>query len=124
MMTVYELLDLMASMEAHMATEFSLYLTIISAYLVVAYLAGSKLTQAQARIASALMIFAAGGQTWALYVTTGRVMEYLALKQELSPLTAYEKNFDVNSYAWVFILSCGILAALYFMWSVRKRHAN
>ena len=123
-MTVYEILDLMASMEAHMATQFSLYLTVITAYLVVAYLAGSKLTGAQAWIASALMLFAAGGQTWALYVTTGRVMEYLALKQALLPLTAYEQNFDVNSYAWVFMLSCGILAALYFMWSVRRRYAN
>ncbi len=62
-MTEYELLDLMASMEAHMATQFSLYLTVISAYMVVAYLAGDKLTMAQVWIASVLMIFAAGGQT-------------------------------------------------------------
>ena len=119
-MTEYELLDLMASMEAHMATQFSLYLTVISAYMVVAYLAGEKLTRVQVWIASVLMLFAAGGQTWALYTTTGRVMEYLQLKQEYSPLTNYELNFAANSYTWVFILSFGIVAALYFMWGVRR----
>ena len=124
-MTEYELLDLMASMEAHMATQFSLYLTVISAYMVVAYLAGDKLTTVQVWIASILMIFAAGGQTWALYATTGRVLEYLQLKAGHSPLTPYEENFATNSYAWIFILSCGVLAALYFMWGVRReRHAT
>ena len=123
-MSEYELLDLMASMEAHMAAQFSLYLTVISAYMVVAYLAGAKLTKAQAWIASVLMLFAAGGQTWALYATTGRVLEYLQLKQEYSPLSEYEQNFAANSYTWVFILSCGVFAALYFMWAVRRgRHA-
>jgi hypothetical protein len=124
-MTEYEILDLMASMEEHMATQFSLYLTVISAYMVVAYLAGSKLTTIQAWIASVLMIFAAGGQTWALYATTGRVLEYLDQKAALSPLTTYEQNFSANAYTWVFILSCGVVAALYFMWSVRKEaHDN
>jgi hypothetical protein len=123
-MSEYEILDLMASMEAHMATQFSLYLTVISAYMIVAYLAGEKLTTAQVWIASALMLFAAGGQAWALYASTGRVLEYLHLKEQQSPLTQYEQNFAANGYVWVFILTCGVLAALYFMWGVRRdRHA-
>ena len=72
-MTEYELLDLMASMESHMATQFSLYLTVVSAYMVVAYFVGVSLTRPQVFIASMLMILAAGGQTWALYATLGRV---------------------------------------------------
>lgn len=119
-MSEYELLDLMASMEAQMASLFSLYLTIISAYMIVAYLAGAKLTKAQVWIASVLMLFSAGGQTWALYVTTGRVLEYLQLKKAYSPLTEYEQNFAANSYTWVLILGCGVVAALYFMWAVRR----
>ena len=103
-----------------MATRFSLYLTVISAYMVVAYLAGVKLTKTQVWIASVLMLFAAGGQTLALYATTGRVLEFLQLKQEYSPLTEYEQNFATNSYIWVFILGCGVFAALYFMWTVRR----
>jgi len=43
-MTEYEILDLVASNEAHMASQFSLYLTVISAYLVVSYLVGERLT--------------------------------------------------------------------------------
>ena len=122
-MTEYELLDLMASMEEHMATQFSLYLTVISAYMVVAYLAGPKLTTVQTWIASVLMVSAAGGQTWALHVTTGRVNEYLEQKAKLSPLTEYETNVSANAYGWVFVLGCGIIAALYFMWSVRRNRS-
>ncbi len=118
-MTEYELLDLMTSMEAHMATQFSLYLSIVSAYLIVAYLVGMKLSMAQTMIASALMIFAGGGQTWALHATLGRVQEYLHLKSEISPLPEYEQNCATHSYIWRGILAAGILAALYFMWSVR-----
>ncbi|QFU75550.1 hypothetical protein EY643_07735 [Halioglobus maricola] len=121
-MSEYELLDLMTSMEAHMATQFSLYLSVVSAYLVVAYLVGMNLSRAQMVIASALMIFAAGGQTWALHASLGRVQEYLLLKSELSPLTEYERNFATHSYIWIGILAAGILASLYFMWSVR--HPN
>ena len=118
-MTEYELLDLMASMESHMATQFSLYLTIISSYMVVAYLVGDKLTNSQVVIVSTLMILSAGGQTWALHTTLGRVTEYLDRKVEYAPLTEYEQNFAANTYAWVLILAGGLLAALYFMWQVR-----
>lgn len=118
-MTEYELLDLMTSMEAQMATQFSLYLSVVSAYMVVAYLVGTKLTLVQAFIASALMLFAAGGQTWALYTGLGRVTEFLEQKSEISPLTNYEHNFAANTYVWVGILAAGVVASLYFMWSVR-----
>lgn len=118
-MTEYELLDLMASMEAHMASQFSLYLTIISSYMVVAYLVGNKLTNTQVVIVSTLMILSAGGQTWALHTTLGRVTEYLERKVEFSALTEYEQNFSANTYAWVVILVGGLLASLFFMWQVR-----
>ena len=118
-MSEYELLDLMSSVEGHMATQFSLYLSVVSAYLIVAYLVGIRLTLVQVFIASALMLFSAGGQTWALYASLGRVTEYLELKSQLSPLTDYEQNFAANTYIWVGILAAGVLASLYFMWSVR-----
>ena len=118
-MTAYELSDLIVSVEANMATQFSLYLSVVSAYLVVAYLVGIRLTFAQTVIASSLMVFAAGGQTWALYASLGRVEEFLQFKSELAPLTSYEQNFAVNTYVWVGILAAGVVASLYFMWGVR-----
>lgn len=118
-MTEYELLDLMSGVEVQMATQFSLYLSVVSAYLVVAYLVGSKLTFVQTFIASALMFFAAGGQTWALYTSLGRIKEYLDFKAALSPLTNYEQHIAANTYIWIGILAAGVVASLYFMWSVR-----
>jgi hypothetical protein len=79
-MSEYELLELMAMAEAHMGTQFSLYLTVISAYMVVAYLVGSNLTTSQVVISSVLMLVAAGGQTWGIFATLGRVGEFLNKK--------------------------------------------
>ena len=102
-----------------MGMQFSLYLTVICAYLVVAYMVGSKLSGRQALIVSTLFIFAAGGQTWGMYASLIRAKEYLAEKARLFYLTDYEQNFEANTVVWIFILALGILASLYFMWSVR-----
>ena len=118
-MTEYELLDLLASVEQQMAVQFSLYLSVVSAYMIVAYLVGSKLSNVQVIIASVLMIFTAGGQTWGMYKSLMRAMEYLAEKSQLYSLTKYEEDFAANTYVWIVILSAGVLASLYFMWSVR-----
>ena len=119
-MTEYELLDLVTSSEAHMGTQFSLYLTVISAYMIVAYLVGSKLNASQVTIASILMVFGAGGQTWGLYATLGKIQGYFSRKSELAPLSDYELDFAVNTYIWIGIMSAGILASLFFMWQVRQ----
>ena len=93
-MTEYEILDLMASVEAQMASQFTLYLTVISAYLVVAYFVGNKLTLPQTLIASILFMFGAGGQVWGLHKAGTRVAEYLDKKAQLSPLSPYEQQIE------------------------------
>jgi len=118
-MTEYEILDLMASVEAQMASQFTLYLTVISAYLVVAYFVGNKLTLPQTLIASILFMFGAGGQVWGLHKAGTRVAEYLDKKAQLSPLSPYEQQFSPNVHGWVIVMVLGVIASLYFMWSVR-----
>ncbi len=118
-MTEYEILDLIASKEAHMASQFSLYLTVISAYLVVAYLVGDRLTLPQSIISSVLFIFGAGGQTWTLHINLMHVSNYLSQKAQLSPLTPVEQDYLSNGYPWIIAMAFGVIAALYFMWSIR-----
>lgn len=44
-MTEYEILDLVSSSSDQIAVQFSIYLSVMSGYLLVAYFAGKKLTK-------------------------------------------------------------------------------
>ena len=118
-MTEYELLDLIASGTDQMADMFSLYLTVLSAYLIVAYIIGSKLSLSQFTGLTILFLFASGGQTLGIYQNGVHIGELFRRKQEITPLTPYEAQYVVNTNAWVIAMSVGILVAVAFMWQVR-----
>ena len=119
-MTEYELLDLVASSTDLMSVQFSIYMTVTSAYLVVAYIAGAKLTRSQALLLSTLFLFGAGAEVWGMQRSLINVAELLALKAAHSPLTDYERGITEHGSAWLVLMSTGIMAALYFMWGVRR----
>lgn len=120
-MTEYELLDLVASSADLMGVQFSIYMTVTSAYLVVAYVAGEKLTRGQVLLLSALFLFGAGAEVWGMQRSLINVAELLALKAAHSPLTAYERGITEHGSVWLLVMSIGIVAAVYFMWDVRRR---
>jgi small-conductance mechanosensitive channel len=99
----------------------ALFLSIVSGFLLVAYLAGAKLTQAQAVIISTLFVVGAGLQCWALVSHELAIEEYLAAKAEISPLTAHQLSIAQGNAGTIIAIAvvAGIVAALYFMWSVR-----
>ena len=120
-MTEYELLDLINSTIEGMGTSFTIYLSMVSGYLVVAYLAGNKLTIPQTAIVGVLFIFSAGLQVWSIYAYQAAVREYLDQKKAFSPLTPYQTGLlqDNGGTIFALLMTCGIIASLYFMWSVR-----
>lgn len=118
-MTEYEILDLISNDSEQMAIQFSIYLSVMSGYLLVAYFAGEKLTTVQVLILSGLFLFATVAEVWGFHLTLSHIGELLAKKAELGPLSAYEEGIDDNGYPWAIAMSIGIIAALYFMWSVR-----
>ncbi len=122
-MTEYELLDLIASGTDQMADMFSLYLTVLSAYLIVAYILGRKLSVSQFVGLTVLFLFAAGGQTLGIYQNGVHIGELFIRKQEITPLTPYEAQYVTNTNAWVIAMSVGILVSVVFMWQVRH-HKN
>ena len=65
-MTEFELTDAINSTMSIYATCFSLYLTIISAYLIAGFVAGDRLTTQQFLIVSVLFLFASGLTTFAM----------------------------------------------------------
>lgn len=120
-MTEYELLDLAASTVSHMTETFNLYLTIISAYLLIAYFVATNLTTTQLAILNGLFTFSAAAEVWAMRALTINLSEILEKKELLSPLSQYEQGMVSYSNAWVIALSLGVIAALYFMWTIRRQ---
>jgi hypothetical protein len=120
-MSEYELLDLVAAAIDGMYDSTTMFLSLASGYLLVAYLAGAKLTSAQSSIVSALFIVGALLQCWGLLTYETAVEEYLIAKADVAPLTSYQQSV-LEGNAGTLIASAmaaGTIAALYFMWSVR-----
>ena len=123
-MTEYEFYDLISNESAQILVQFSLYLTILFAYLVSAYLVGRKLSRPQLAMLSGLFVFAAGAQAWGMQVELNRVQEILQKKAETFPLTEYEIGYANHGTFWVIAMILGLIAALIFMWQVRRQQAE
>ena len=120
-MSEYEFYDLISNESGQILVQFSLYLTILFAYLVSAYLVGRNLSRAQMVMLSGLFVLAAGAQAWGMQTQLGRVQEILNKKAEMFPLTEYEAGYANHGTLWVIAMIMGLMAALLFMWQVRRQ---
>ncbi len=114
--TGVSLLDVQASYVA-------IYLTMIFAYLSVAYFAGKELTRFQLAVVTFLFTAAAGRQVF-LITTVGEMAREKT--KQLREVYEYAPEFGAeNSILWpIAIWSSGIIASLLFMWSVRYSKAK
>ena len=112
-------------------TMLAMYLSIITGYLVVAFVAGAELTKPQALIATITYLFGS------VMMVVGMVSWGEAINQYHSTNAAYWEFIGATSYSaqahadaatdaidalGLVLLVVGVLAPLYFMWSVR--HPN
>jgi len=118
-MTEYEILDLISSNSSELSTMFTVYLSLISGYLAVAYFVGSKLSLLQTLSFTALFIFGSGGQALGQWNVNRQTSELLARLAEIRPLNEFEINYIANGNAWVIAMSVGVVVSIAFMWSVR-----
>jgi hypothetical protein len=146
-MTEYEALDLQLQRwellhqnEEMLLLVITLYLTIMFAYLVAAFFAGAKLSKGQVLIGSGIFTAAAVftvsqifiylsemddqgvaiGQHYVDMASEFKKPDYLVLANDIS------KNaiFDWSDATIISLLVAGIVASLYFMWSVRHPKAE
>ena len=118
-MAEYELMDLIQGVYDKMGEDATMYFTLVSAFLAVAFLVGEKLTRKQLCIVSTLYVLWAAGSMNSMY--TGML---LAEKLENSLIEMGSTYYGDSSTAfWVLsfmaVQAAGIFASLYFMWSVR-----
>ena len=103
-------------------TAFGLYLTVTFAYLLVAFVAGSKLTKFQATAVSGLYLSAAVATTLSCLASHQMLGELLT---DLSSTTQIFSEIRLmNPEFWklyIFsLLSLGMLVSLYFMYDCRR----
>ena len=121
-MTEYQLVDLVASYNAIVQSWNASYFTLLTAYLVVAYSAGSRLTRFQAGVASTCFVVSCLMCAWAQTGALTRALEFATEARSLNP----ERDFAVNpALVWVstVLLLLGIVVGLRFMWDVRHTKA-
>jgi len=96
----------------------SLYLTATSAYLIVAFMVGDKLTNLQTIIISTLFIFMAAMATYGMYAWLSRAFFFIDEARALDKaLPIYSRSG--LAIALAIVLAGGIIASLKFMWDVR-----
>jgi hypothetical protein len=116
-MTAYEYMDLAYSGFSGAETVVSLWIAILSGYLVVAYAIGSKLTRLQVTVLNIAY------SVWSIYLALSgtlsliRARSYLMFAAELDPQLSSPVAYFVHGYVSISLLLW--LTSLWFMWSVR-----
>lgn len=122
-MTEAELHEIAALFSTGAMTAISIYLSTISAYLVVAFVVGSKLTRSQLTVISTLFIM---GALFFTYGTAGFFIRQIPIVEQLATLHP-DQHYAVNSASVMTIAGIqilGVLACLKFMWDVRHPKAE
>lgn len=117
-MTEYELVDAIAAYSSNLVTFFTVYLTLLSGYLVTAFVAGPRLSSAQVSILNVGFFISACLLTFSV-AGAGIIRAHYTL--ELLELVADSPQRPVRwlVVAFPILMAGGVLASLYFMWSSR-----
>ena len=116
-MTDAELWGLIVEYNNTVLSTFALYLTLVSGFLIVAYLVGDKLTEWQAAIVTSGFVLSTSLFTLAAYGYGSRAILLIGETSE-----QYRSGITMSYpalWAYIFIFILGILACLKFMWDVR-----
>jgi hypothetical protein len=119
-MSESELGEMLYNAYSLMSDGAAIYFTLVTAYLATSYLVGSRLTTAQMLVVSSLYV------VWSLGLINVQYTQILAVsgfQRELSAMGGstllIEQNTQVATWGFVGVQIAGMLASLYFMWSVR-----
>ena len=121
-MTEYEIRDAISGLFAQSTTDSTTVFTLITAYLVSAYLVGATLPRNQLSIVNCLF---GGWVIMAIYAVKASLEQAANLTQRaIDSQFAIGDQLGIESlqfFSWAFplVLLMGVLASFYFMWSVR-----
>jgi hypothetical protein len=117
-MTEYELQDLAFSAGGIAGTYGSIWITIISGYLLVAYVAGRDLSRPQVSLVNLLFLFTSGLFAYGTIPSLGKQLSIVNMLRAIHPDNFYPTTEPIVTAVAV-IFGLIILASLKFMWDVR-----
>jgi hypothetical protein len=123
-MSEYELIDAFTSLVSIMQGSLTLYLSVITGYLVLAFVVGEKLTRFQVVIISILFIIFAGGF---LVGSQNHMSELIKLGVEIRAMgrEGFGESYTANTTLFNLVVDLfGIFASLAFMIQSRKPKAS
>ena len=125
-MTEFDFAEMIQGAVSNAMTSFTIWLTIVSGYLFVAYSAGKALNTAQTVIINTLYVVTSAIFAAITFIFLSRAVKTIYIKAELYPSAVLPlANGPVLhnvALSLAFLMFCGILASLYFM--VSARHAK
>ncbi len=118
-MTPYEALDLAQSTFSNSLAAYAILLTLVSGYLLTAYMVGAELTHVQVRILTLLFLIVAGILVWSMsaYAYWGEVFS-----SQARPASVARSVMGPQTWlpAFLAIVNIGtVIASMFFMWTVR-----
>jgi hypothetical protein len=115
-MTEPEVMEMVNLYAGNAMSSFSLWVSFTFAYLTVAYLVGTKLSNVQLYIVSSLYIITGGGFALAAVTYTQSFTALNSTYPDFRPTELWLIPWTLFSSA---MLIGGMLASLYFMWDIR-----
>lgn len=118
-MNEYQLWDLLASYGSLILSDQALFFSEVSAYLVVSYLVGAKLTRFQLVFLNFLLISVAAISTVGV---TNNVLDMVQFSRELNALQSGTDSFNANFVGWFFVSlrAIIIIGCFIFMQQIRS----
>lgn len=99
-------------------TALGLYLSVLTGYLIIAYLVGNKLTRVQVLIVTVLYVSASAIITLWFFAWWSRALEFAMEARQLNPDRQVANSIGAT-WAITSMLVMATVASLYFMWSMR-----
>ena len=117
-LTEYELVDMAINVQATTTPTLAVFLTIMSGYLIVSWLAGERLTRAQVIFINVLFTFF---QLGLLVGWSGRWLTFYQIASVLNSIdpTVYVTGSPVISVSFAIVMFASIPGCLKFLWDVR-----
>ena len=119
-MTEYEYAELIAAYSSNAGTFFAIFLTLLSGYLIAAFVAGARLSRFQVTALNTVYVISISVMIYGTYGAGMVQVHYTNLLLAMSPDSPQAGRDWVFNTLGILMLG-GLLASLFFMWDVRRR---
>jgi hypothetical protein len=121
-MSEYEYMDLFLTLVERSENAGVAFLTVVSSYLIIAYLVGEKLTKGQVILVSGLFFCFAFAGILAQISQINLIIKIDRIMYESFPESPLQTDSSATrlNYLWLLLEFLVMLASLHFMWSIRR----